>query len=348
MIPAVITTLRNAIALDSFPSTETPYEELRAAANRLAVRPWVTTRLIESGSTDTAVLRDHHQDTMRRMAMLADLVWLARALSDSRLDALLIKGAALVAATAQKAPWRHTEDIDIVAPPGLANAVHASLLQAGASYADLGESIALDGSDYHLQVTGDHHALFPLCAPMGTMVDVHRMLPSRTDSWARVARRSVPVSRQLSDLRMPGPADHLTILSEHSLLKHRAHPAALARHMLDTRHLRRAGAEIDSCSSAVSVALLESLELAGSRGTIARSTVVPSELFYQARSGIDGLIEQGVRLERDLRWRPRMLLYKLAPHADYMDAHFGPVATPQDRIVQHAQRWKHLVQRGLA
>ncbi len=346
MTQSTLNTLRTALAANQIHPDIADYPAMRTTAQQLAIRPWLTSRFILAGTNHPAAISDHHQDVMRAMAMTADLRWIAQVAEQTAAQVLVIKGAALMALGSTGNPWRHTEDIDIVAAPGVAHTLHRAMLARGARFADLGESVAVDGSDYRQQVTKDHHALFPLVAPMGTMVDIHRTLPSRIFTWARTARRSRRLWAATPALHVPEHSDHLTILADHALIKHRAHPAALARHIVDTRFLLDAGARIESASARASILLLSTLAEPSPFTSLAARAVVPDDAQYRFREWVDNAMEQGVRIRRDLRWRPRMLWYKLLPHPDYMRAHFGEARSSTERGRQHLDRWQQLLSRA--
>lgn len=277
--------------------------------------------------------------------MSDDLARMSAALRSQQIPFVVIKGGALLALTSGTLPWRHTEDLDVVVAPGLVELARRTLLNQGFDHADIGESVTVDGQDIQLSVAPDHHAEFPLRAPGGTMIDLHRSLPSSQHRLQAVLRAAHDVPVWGVPVPVPRPTHQLTILSEHVWFKHRAAPESLARHLHDARVLLSHGAVARDPASTLTLAILDALHQ-DPDGRVARLAIPdPQQLIWRQR--FDAFAEQSVRLQRNLRWSPAMLARKIVPAESWMDEQFGPASTTSERLAQHATRWKFLIRRVL-
>jgi hypothetical protein len=324
------------------------YAAVSPIAEQLALRPWLTSTVLSSlpspGSAP-AVLNHAQQDAARRLTMTDDLVRTAAILNAHAVPFVVIKGGALLAITVYTTPWRHTEDIDVVVAPGLVEHARRILVQHGWTDAAIGESVTVDGNDIRFSLPPDHHAVFPLAAPGGTMVDLHRSLPSSQHRLQAVFRRSRTAMVWGEPVSVPSPTDLLTILSEHVWIKHRASPESLARHLHDARVLLQHGAVPRDPWSNLTHTLLDAMRREPD-GPAAR-LAIPEPAQLSTRRQLDAIAEQLVRLRRNARWSPGQLVRKVVPADAWMDEHFGPADSPTIRALQHFARWQVLLRRSL-
>lgn len=193
-----------------------------------------------------ALREEAEANAMQGALTLATLARLSGALAAAGVEALALKGSALVLLAPDYLPLRHMSDLDLLVRPGQMEAATRVLRGMGAEvYAelrDLGGRLMV-GQELHA-MGFDAPASFKLD---GGLVELHQDLIGRPGDppldleglFARARR----VAWRGSDVPIPDEVDLVGLLSVHVQRHHRAEPRFAPRHVADLEVLQALGAD---------------------------------------------------------------------------------------------------------
>jgi hypothetical protein len=228
---------------------------MAAAAGPAAVAPLLWNAVVAAGleARVPPALRERLREEAEAGAMqgamsLATLARIAGALEAAGVEALALKGAALVLLAPDYLPLRHMSDLDLlVRPAQLERAARVLRDLGGVVYAELRdlEGRLLVGEE--LQALGfDSPASFTLD---GGLVELHQDLvglpgdpPADVDGLFARSRR---VACHGTTVRIPDPVDQAGVLCHHVLRHHRSEPRYGPRHVADLEVLQALGVDLE-------------------------------------------------------------------------------------------------------
>jgi hypothetical protein len=174
------------------------------------------------------------QNAARNALLASDLRAIDAALRAAGIEAVVLKGAALVALDADYAPLRAMSDVDLLVPAGAAADVLAALRRSAV--------VAVGGPDPRLEQSPHPHVVV---TRSGVPVELHVRLgdpPARGAARAGAIRAGSTRSNRLG-VRIPSTEDLLGIAAWHALVHHRHDLAHRPRLVADLHLLLALGAD---------------------------------------------------------------------------------------------------------
>jgi len=223
--------------------SEVDPERLFSVARANAVEGDVAATLLAGDLDVPEALLESARDARARCAAACgpwqyDLARLVRTLSPEQM--ILLKGAAMVARGDVDAWRRHADDIDVLVPEVDVEDVFDRLRRAGFRRDRHKDHRAIDGRTQSELLGDRHHEAVSMIGPGGTLVELHRHIPSRGGERSFTAVFPLTVQREtsLGLVRVPHRLALASMLSSHVFEHHLAEPIFLARHLADMRALR--------------------------------------------------------------------------------------------------------------
>jgi hypothetical protein len=240
--------LAEALRLDGFDAARlaaladavTDWESVVESAERANVSGFVWNAFAATGdpgripsSERERLRRTTVKSTVRASLALAATRGAARALHAGGVEALAMKGIALLLRYPEYRALRHVDDVDLVVRPADEERADALLVAAG-----FRRELARDVPE--LLVANSHHAIYR--DPHGFPLELHDAPPEEDRAAAdAIWERSEPA---MAGLRIPCPEDMLGIAARHALEHHRTNPDDhIPRMIADVRLLLARGTD---------------------------------------------------------------------------------------------------------
>jgi len=188
----------------------------------------------------------YDRNTASNAATLALLRRAQRVLAERGVEALPLKGAAVMLHEPGLVPLRHMDDLDLLVRPRQVQAAKQALEAAG--WVVVGEPVSFGGvpvaEDEHARI---HHGV-ALRGPTDLLLELHHALPSQP-GLPRLAdeglfSRAVERPHGGGTVRCPSAEDLAAICCEHALVHHRAQLMPLPRLVADLQALVDAGLDL--------------------------------------------------------------------------------------------------------
>lgn len=228
------------------------WASVAAAAARAGMEPSVWNAAQEAGVEGNipSALRErlasaHQRNTAANAATLALLGRVQRQLAALGIEALPLKGAALLLLDPALLPLRHVDDLDLLVRPGDAARAAAALVEEGWRLMD----DARDFSGVPLAESARsrmHHGVTVL-GPTGLTLELHHALPSTPGRPRQVDgglfERAIERPFGRGVIRCPSAEDVMAMICEHALVHHRDQLMPLPRLAADLQALGDLGAD---------------------------------------------------------------------------------------------------------
>jgi hypothetical protein len=235
---------------------------LASAAERLGLAPVVASAAIEAGVLSLAPVRvaealeaSLHANAARNAGLVALAARAAGLLAARGVEAVALKGAALLLRDPMLIPLRVIADIDLLVRRDDLERSTATLVEAGWRLRPA--SVRLDPAGAPLPPEDGRHDLHhgvPLGWDTGMVLELHHALPSSNgrprDPGEAFFRRAEPLPWRRHVVKCPPPDDLLAVACEHVIIHHRYDPVHLPRLVLDLQTILDAGARQDTIRQA--------------------------------------------------------------------------------------------------
>ncbi len=233
------------------------WERMAEAAAPVAVAPLLWNAVVAAGveaqvppGVRERLREEAEAGAMQGAMSLASLARLAAALEAAGVEALALKGAALVLLDPGYLPLRHMSDLDLLVRPAQVERAVEVLRGLGSVHSELRDLSGRLLAGAELQALGqDSPASFTID---GGLVELHQDLAGRPgDPPADVEglfARAGQVACRGAPVRIPDAVDLAGMLCHHVLRHHHADPRYTPRHVADLEVLEALGVDLEAAA----------------------------------------------------------------------------------------------------